>query len=370
MSVSLAAAASRPERSSRASVCRDARHCGSTSLASQRLDELFAGLGSGPVLLAVSGGPDSLALMHLAARWAGAPLHVATVDHGLRPGSRAEADAVADAAAGLGLPHVVLPWLGPKPVTGIQEKARAARYRLLAERARAVGAAYVLTAHHGEDQAETVLFRLARGSGLGGLAGMRRLSALAPGVQLMRPLLGCRKAELVAFCDAMGQAYAVDPSNRDPAFARARLRDAAPALAAMGLDTARLARLAARVARAEDALEAEARRCLLSLGGRQEPGWFEVAAAPLAQVESEIVIRVLRQALAATLPEAASPRLDRLERLACALSDALRRRDTCRATLGGARIVLARDTMLTLVAEGARRRGRATLEANAATSPR
>ncbi len=337
---------------------------GGTGVAPFRLAELFAGLGPTPVLLAVSGGADSLALMHLASRWAGAPLHVATVDHGLRAASGAEAEGVAAAAAALGLPHATLVWQGPKPRTAIQERARTVRYALLAEHARALGAAHILAAHHADDQAETVLMRLARGSGPGGLAGMRRDTALASGVTLVRPLLGCRKADLVALCQAIGQPFLDDPSNRDPAFARARLRLAAPAAAALGLDVATLTRLAARLARAETALEVEARRCLQSLGGRQQPGRFEVAVTPLLGAEPEIVLRVLRFALAATLPAHPPPRLDRLERLAAALHEALRRGAPHRASLGGACLTLGRDTMLTIVPEPVRRRGRAATEAN------
>ncbi len=328
------------------------------------LDSLFAGLGPAPLLLAVSGGPDSLALLHLAARWGGAPLHVATVDHGLREASLHEAALVGAAATRLGLPHAVLPWLGPKPRTRIQERARSARYALLAEHARAIGSRHVLTAHHADDQAETVLFRLGRGSGPGGLAGMRRESRLEPGLALVRPLLGCRKDDLLAVCKAAGQAFADDPSNHDPAYARARLRAAAPSAAALGLDVATLTRLATRLARAEDALEAQARRTLATLGGRQAPGGFEILAAPLTGMEPEIVLRVLRMALAGTLPDAAPPRLDRLERLAAALHRALREGRASRATLGGASITLRRDTMLMLAAEERRLRGRRSCSEN------
>lgn len=334
------------------------------------LQRFFSGLEQARVvLLAVSGGPDSMAMMHLAARWAGglgagAPeLHVATVDHGLRSASRAEAEQVAAAARALGLPHQVLSWRGPKPVTRIQERARAARYALLVEHARAIGARRILTAHHADDQAETVLFRLGRGSGPAGLAGMRRETPLAPDMILVRPLLDCRKADLRAVCEAVGGASVDDPSNHDPAFARARLRKMAPAAAALGLDVRTLTRLAARLGRAEDALSAQARRALAALGGHQEAGRFEAPAGTLAQAEGEIVLRVLSLALAAALPEAPPPRLDRLERLAAVLHDALRRGASCRATLGGARVTLQRDTMLTIVPEGLRRRGRASLQA-------
>ncbi|MBN6823114.1 tRNA lysidine(34) synthetase TilS, partial [Methylobacterium organophilum] len=174
------------------------------------------------MLLAVSGGPDSSALMHAAARLrdaTGASLRVATVDHGLRPESGAEAEAVGRAARALGLPHAILTWAGAKPGTGLQDAARRARYALLAAHAEAVGAGLVLTGHTRDDQAETVLIRLAAGSGPAGLAGMRAERDLGPGLALGRPFLHLPKASLVAWCAARGVAYARDPANGDPRFA-------------------------------------------------------------------------------------------------------------------------------------------------------
>ena len=326
------------------------------------LSVLFDGLELRTLLLAVSGGPDSLALMHLAARWGRGRLHVATVDHGLRPGSASEAHGVAAAAQRLGLPHVILPWLGPKPQTRIQERAREARYALLAAHAQAIGARHVLTAHHADDQAETVLFRLGRGSGLAGLAGMRRETALAPGLALVRPLLGRTKTDLIAVCAAAGQAFVDDPSNNDAAYARGRLRAQAPTAARLGLDQTVLTRLAARMARADEALEAEAERCLGLLAVTHHAGGFAAPLAPLAGAKLEILIRVLRLAVASVAPEAKAPRLDRLESLAHALADALRTEKSYRGTLNGTRVALQRDTLLTITPEAPRRRGRSSGE--------
>ena len=155
-------------------------------------------------------------------------------------------------------------WTGEKPVTGLQEKARAARYRLLAAAARRAGARCVVTAHTLDDQAETVLFRLARGSGLSGLAAMAKVSPLGlPAMRdagdspaLVRPLLDIPKARLIATLEAAGLGHAEDPSNADPRFARVRWRTLAPALAAEGLTAERLVQLARRVRRSEAALEA------------------------------------------------------------------------------------------------------------------
>ncbi len=166
---------------------------------------LLAPLAEWPRLaLAISGGGDSLALMHLAARWAKRllippALHVLTVDHGLHPESAAVAASVYEKAAALGLPCTVLRWEGEKPATGIEEAARQARYALMADWCRAHEAALV-TAHTLDDQAETLLMRLARGSGLDGLAAMRPRGHVpgAPDVPLLRPLLSVSRARLRA----------------------------------------------------------------------------------------------------------------------------------------------------------------------------
>jgi tRNA(Ile)-lysidine synthase len=296
-------------------------------------------LGQG-ALLAVSGGPDSSALMHAAAAL-GAIVRVATVDHGLRPDSRAEAEEVGRSAQALGLPHTILAWTGAKPGTGLQEAARAARYRLLAAHAAATGVARILTGHTQDDQAETVLLRLAAGSGPAGLAGMRAERALAPGILLGRPFLHLPKATLVAWCEARGIATVRDPSNADPRFARGRLRDAWPALAREGLTPARLARLAERAARDEAALGQAAERALaaalLPEAGR---GTFRLDGGVLAGLPEAVALRCVDRALSRA--GAAPRRLERLEALVLeSLLPALRRRAPVRRTLAG--ILVASD---------------------------
>jgi tRNA(Ile)-lysidine synthase len=214
---------------------------------------------TGSIALAVSGGPDSIALLTLVAAWrktfpAGPSVHVLTVDHGLREGSAAEAGTVVATAASLGLPGRVLTWTGEKPATGIEEAAREARYRLLAGAAREIGASHLVTAHHLDDQAETFLMRLARGSGPFGLAGMKAETDLG-GVTLFRPLLGIAKARLVATAQAAGLPFVADPMNEDSRFERVRWRRLAPALAGEGLDARRLGQAAGRMARVAEALD-------------------------------------------------------------------------------------------------------------------
>ncbi|WP_454621361.1 tRNA lysidine(34) synthetase TilS [Bradyrhizobium cenepequi] len=254
------------------------------------------------IVLAVSGGPDSVALMWLAVRWRralkqGPRLIAVTVDHGLRPEAAREAREVKRLAGTLDLPHRTLRWTGIKPNAGLPEAAREARYRLLAQAALASGATHVLTAHTRDDQAETLLMRLLRGSGIAGLAAMARESE-REGVRLARPLLAVPKARLIATLEKARIGYAVDPTNRDTAFTRPRLRALMPALAAEGGDARNLARLAARLARANAAVEVLAdgaeRYLVLRDGKAVRPGFDAEAFAALPE---EIRLRLLRRAI-------------------------------------------------------------------------
>lgn len=309
------------------------------------------------LVLAVSGGPDSTALLLLAARWAkdlsarrkAAPgLLAVTVDHGLRPQAAAEAAAVGRLARRLGVPHRVLRWTGRKPKSGLQEAARQARYRLLAQAAARAGYGHILTAHTLDDQAETVLFRLARGSGLGGLAGMAAAGLVpvpdaASAIFLVRPLLHVAKARLIATLEAAGIGYSDDPSNRDPRFARARLRSFMPALAREGLDAHGLARLAARMRRAEVAIEfaVRAARAALAPGPWPERGPVAFATAQFAHLPAEVALRLLGRAVAHAGNEG-PVELGKLE----SLYDSLRGADSrLRRTLAGALITLNGDRL-------------------------
>jgi tRNA(Ile)-lysidine synthase len=229
-------------------------------ISAQHAKRLFADWKAAPaIVLAVSGGPDSIALMWLAARWRrtlarGPRLVAVTVDHGLRAEARAEARDVKRLARALDLPHRTMRWTGAKPKTGLPAAARAARYRLLAQAARASGATHILTAHTRDDQAETLLMRLLRGSGIAGLAAMARQSE-RDGVLLARPFLHVSKSQLIATLKKAKLGFADDPTNRDLNFTRPRIRTLMPVLAAEGGDTRNLARLAARLARANQAVE-------------------------------------------------------------------------------------------------------------------
>jgi len=282
---------------------------------------LFAGLSDVPALvLAVSGGPDSTALLWLAARWRarrtrGPALIAVTIDHGLRPESAREAQAVARLASKLRIAHRILRWTGKKPTTGIQEAARNARYRLLSKAARDADARCILTAHTLDDQAETVLFRMTRGSGLTGLRGIaqqsnlplplgtehywrkvRRYKKAQRRLILLRPFLDLPKSRLMATLAAARIRFADDPSNRDPRFARPRLRELMRVLANEGLDANRLGLLARRLTRADNALEDAVLKAMVSLSGPWNGTKIEFASG-YRELPHEIGLRLLGRAI-------------------------------------------------------------------------
>lgn len=203
--------------------------------------------------LAVSGGPDSLALLLLAADFANQ--HAAherfvvySVDHGLRPEAAGEVAYVTEAAHNLGFAARALKWEGAKPAAGIQQAARIARYGLIADAMAADETEILLTAHHLGDQAETVLMRLAHGSGPEGLRGMDYFAEIA-GLVVVRPLLGIDPAELAKVVAASDLKPITDPSNSDTDYERVRWRQMLPQLAALGLNARRLSRFANRISR-------------------------------------------------------------------------------------------------------------------------
>jgi len=313
------------------------------------------------ILLGVSGGPDSVALMLLAAEWARGrpappPLYVATVDHGLRKDSASEAEMAARWAAALALPHAILVWEGGKPRSRVQERAREARYALLFQYAARIGADHVMTAHHADDQAETILFRLLRGSGISGLSGMAS-SSKRNGIILARPLLTYPKADLLAFCEMKAHPFIGDPSNSDPAYARTRIRRLSGLLAGEGLDRQALLRLGRRAATADAALDQHTRAITLKLKAQRKPGTFRANISALTSEPDEVLIRFLADEL--KLIKGDKPlRLERLEALAGRLSRVLRSGGAFKATMGGALIRLQSDQLLVIEREGVRRRGR------------
>jgi tRNA(Ile)-lysidine synthase len=317
---------------------------------------LFAGLATLPVLiLAISGGPDSTALLVLAARWRASLKHgprlvAVTIDHALRPASSREAAEVKCLAGKLKVSHHTPRWTGRKPSTGLQAAARQARYRLLAKLARSEGAYYVLTAHTRDDQAETMLMRLARGSGLAGLAAMSRTAPYPVGrhkyLTLARPLLGIPKSRLLATLKATRIRFADDPSNRNPAFTRVRIRELMPRLEQEGLTVPRLALLAKRLARANTAIEETVDAAHEALLRSRGSSTLEFDATFFHHIPDEIGLRVLGRAIT-KLGDEGPVELGKLEALYEALqADFLAGTARFRRTLAGALVTREKDRLI------------------------
>jgi tRNA(Ile)-lysidine synthase len=308
--------------------------------------DLFETLGfHAHVALAVSGGSDSTALMWLARRWAGAIAHppkisVLTVDHGLRPEAAAECATVVQWAKALGLEAHMLRWKGEKPKSGLQAKAREMRYTLLRDWCQAHGATLLVTAHTVEDQAETFLMRLARGSGIRGLSAMR--SDETGAVLLERPLLKISRSALRATLEAAGHKWIDDPSNADERFERVRLRKASSALSALGLTPQAIARSAERLERAFVALEGMASDFIARHVELRPEGFAMIDLASFRKLDDEIAIEVLERLLAQLGGSSAPPRLMAVE----ALQEWLRRGESEARTLAGCRIALRKRHLL------------------------
>jgi len=303
----------------------------------------LGGFESAPaVAVGVSGGGDSVALVLLLWHWVaerGGSLLALTVDHGLRSGSADEAAAVGRAMAGLGVPHRILRWDGAKPSSGIQAAAREARHRLLGAACAEAGILHLALAHHRDDQAETVLLRLARGSGIDGLAGMTPVRADGA-VRVIRPLLPFPHDRLLATCRAEGVDWIEDPSNRNPRFARARLRAAREALGKEGLDGDRLGEVARRAGRARAALEQATAALLVEAATIHPEGWITLEPAPLRAAPAEIALRALGAALSAVGNPAHPVRDEALERLLDCLAEGMG------GTLGGCVVRMRRGAVM------------------------
>lgn len=296
------------------------------------------------IAVAVSGGADSMALLLLTREWAaaaGGQVTALTVDHGLRPEAADETDQVARWTGTLQVAHNVLTWRGPKPHGDIQAAARGARYRLLEGWCAEAGMFHLLLGHQQDDQAETFLLRLARGSGLNGLAAMAPVVE-RPHCRLLRPLLSFPRARLAATLQKRGQAWLDDPSNESRRFARARLRDARQVFAREGLGPARLAATAHRLGRARQALEASLARLLAHAAEPDPAGFVHLDGAVLAAAPRELGLRALAAVLVAVSGSYYPPRLERLERLFGEITAGL----AGGRTLGGCRLIARRGKFL------------------------
>lgn len=260
--------------------------------------------------VAVSGGPDSLALLLVAHDLLRGRVLAATVDHGLRADSAGEADAVAALCAARAVPHTILrlDWPEGLPGSNVQAQARERRYGALADWCQAQGVGWLATAHHLDDQAETLVMRLARGSGAAGLAGIRPVRDLGGGVRLVRPLLAVRRTALAAIAARAGMVPVNDPANADPAFDRTRAR----ALLAREpwLDPVRMAGSAAHLAAADAALDWVADE---AARGRSRPEGggiaLDIGGLPMELVR-RMLLKLFEQLGASAVPS--GPELDRL----------------------------------------------------------
>lgn len=272
--------------------------------------------------VALSGGPDSMALLALIHEWAhkrGKHVHALTVDHAIRAESADEAAQVQAWCTRYfpGVRHEILRRDPDKvPQARLQEQARHDRYELMRAACARAGITHLLLAHHRDDQAETFLFRLCKGSGLDGLSAMKALSTRAE-LLLLRPLLCVDKDRLRATCAARGLPYVEDPSNGHEKFARARLRQLKDILSREGLSARRLAATAERMARAREALAFYAGQAwdatIVSEANFLAFDWRRLSGFP-----ADIRVRVLMRALESAAPSAQGygPRLEQVEALA------------------------------------------------------
>jgi len=281
-----------------------------------------------PFAVAVSGGGDSLALMHLLAGFARAGKLLApvvlTVDHGLNKTAARDARQVAAWAKKAGLKAQVLVWRGDKPKAGIEALAREARYRLMGAWMAKKGIATLFVGHTEDDQAETFLLRLARGSGLDGLSAMR---AEAPwpvpgfeGLAVARPLLGVSRAVLRDHLTAAGQAWLDDPMNDDTAFDRVKVRRARAALEEAGLSATRIAAAARHLGRVRESLEVVT-QAVMARAVRDSTQGLLLDPKALAAAPRELGLRALASVLMTVSGQPYRPRFDSLERLFDTLSN-------------------------------------------------
>ncbi|MBI2240733.1 MAG: tRNA lysidine(34) synthetase TilS [Magnetospirillum gryphiswaldense] len=296
--------------------------------------------------VAVSGGGDSLAATLLAAHWAhghGGRVVGLTVDHGLRANSTAEAVMVGRWLANHGIEHHILAWLGDKPASDIQAQARQARYRLIEDWCRQAGILHVVLAHHQDDQAETFLLRLARGSGVEGLSGMAAIRH-GPFLRWLRPCLDVPKARLQATLRHWDQDWVEDPSNQDPRHARVRWRNLLPVLAAEGVNAERLGQTAASLSLARDALEEQLAAAFVHHVQLDPAGYAWVDARAWGHWGDDLALRLLSRLLRSLGGEAVSPRLERTRSLLCRLRQGQGGTlSGCRVTVDGERVLFCRE---------------------------
>ncbi len=290
-----------------------------------------------PLAVAVSGGGDSMALCRLLIDWAqqhSRTLYVLSVDHGLRADSADEVQCVAKWVSDFScVSHHILRWQSDKPDSGVQAKARQARYQLMAGFCAAHGVGALFLAHHADDQAETFVQRFIRGSGLQGLAAMRPVVAYSDDLLLLRPLLGVHKAELLDYLSSIGQDYIEDPSNQNDDFTRVRLRSFLDQLFGEGLSDKRLHVTASRLCRADEALDIYVDNIWFGSDCIVNNQHVYIACDVFTSAPEEVSLRLCLRCFSHFDPlRAYMPRMEKIEALCTALrvEDVMKKR-----TLGG-----------------------------------
>lgn len=310
--------------------------------------EALAAWPGAPVAVAVSGGGDSMALLELVAEVRaqdGRTVRAVTVDHGLRPDSTEEAWFVARQCARHGISHETLEWQGWTGQGNLQQEARRARQRLIGAWAHQIGIGHVLLGHTAEDQAETFLLRLARGSGVYGLAAMDHVSR-AEAVLWLRPLLTCRRDDLRKVLTDKGVDWREDPSNVDQRFDRVRFREALPLLADLGLSVDRLAGTAAAMARAAEVVRGQVLALAHSVAEPHAAGFVRLRRRALRDAPEELRLRLLAAAAQWISAIDHPPRLSALRALDTAAAEAADTAMTlhnCLVTLRGDVIEVVRE---------------------------
>ncbi|WFE90759.1 tRNA lysidine(34) synthetase TilS [Roseibium porphyridii] len=312
------------------------------------VDLLFSKLNSfSSLALAVSGGADSLCLMVLFDEWRQrtgwrGSTEVLIVDHRLRAESAEEASFVVREASKRGLPVTVLHWVGPKPLANIQEEARVARYRLFAKRLSETGGQGLLLGHHLDDQAETFLDRLTRGSGVSGLSAMAADEPDGPeGLRLLRPFLGVRKLQLEASLMERGLSWCSDPSNKDEKYKRSRLRRILGLLEAEGLTPERIFQTSAHVRRARHALEVSVKEIAKRLLVEHPAGPVKLSLPAYRDLAEEFRLRLLGVVLDRVRGQRTKRRFSSVE----ALDNGLMSKDGFQQTLSGCQVRASEQTI-------------------------
>lgn len=312
------------------------------------IDQLFTPLNDfSKIALAVSGGADSICLLLAFHDWASrsgwdGTCEVLTVDHQLRSESREEAGFVKRLSSTLGIPCFVLDWSGEKPSSGVQEAARNARYQLMASHIAVSGSEVIVLAHHLDDQAETFLDRLTRGSGISGLSAMAPDEPFGPhGLRLIRPFLEVPKDRLVATLKARNQAWREDPSNQDEKYKRSRLRKISNGLKEEGLSAERIAATARQLRRSRAALESMLAHIFFDHVEEHPAGPLRVQMQSYQGLAEEFRLRLLILMIERTTGRLHQPKLRKIE----ALDQRILAENSGRQTLGGAVIASNQDTV-------------------------